>query len=296
MRTEQEILASILSVATNDEDIRAVVRTDLLPVREYLYTYNFCFIVNDIEKYDDNRVFASCFGERILLYRADQNYPEMFPNTKAHLMVFRDGITIVIHAMDKAAFLDRYNRTHEHENVWFSDTYQKILDKDNLLPDVERLEESQTLFAQVPSETEFNHTTDEFWWVLKTFIEYTLREELPSAMFYLNVAVRDLLNRMLRWYIFLQSGCPVDMGILDSHLGSLLDKDLYLLYRKTYPDADITHIWDAYDAVVTLWRQTGESVAKQCGFPYPHETETNVLAFIQNLKARKQKDQESLND
>ncbi len=289
MRTEQEILANVIAVASADENIRAVVRTELLPVRAYLYTFNFCLIVNDPGKYDGRGAFASCFGDRILLYRADRRYPDMFPDTKAHLMAFRDGITLVIHAMGRAAFLDRFNRNREHGNAWFGDTYRTILDKDGLLPPVERLEEKQTLYGHVPSEAEFGDAADEFWWVLKTFAEYTLREELPSAMFYLNTAVRDLLNQMLRWYLVLRSGRPVDLGILDSRLGVLLEEDLFLLYRKTYPDADEAHMWEALDAVVLLWRRAGQAVAAQCGFPYPEETERAMLAFIRDLRALKRR-------
>ena len=36
MRTEREIIDNIIGVAVKDESVRAVIRTDLLPVREYL--------------------------------------------------------------------------------------------------------------------------------------------------------------------------------------------------------------------------------------------------------------------
>lgn len=83
-----------MDVALKDENISAVIQTDLLPIREYLYTYNFYFIVYDVKKYNSDEVFDRCFGERILLYRGDKNYPDMFSNARAHLMVFRDGVTI----------------------------------------------------------------------------------------------------------------------------------------------------------------------------------------------------------
>lgn len=283
MRTESEVIDRVLAMAGEDDGVRAVIQTDLLPVREYLHSWNFCLIVNDVAKYDDD-VFKGRLGDRILLFRADRNYPEMFPNTRAHLMVFRDGATIVIHAMDREAFLSRYIGAQGHEDVWMGSTFRVLLDKDHSLPAVERLEETQTVFAERPSQEDFMGACDEFWWVLKTFAEYVLREELPAAMYYLNVAVRSLLNKMLRWHIVLQAGRPVDMGILDSNLEKLLDKDLFLLYRQTYPDADYAHIQEAYRAVVELWRRVGNAVAARCGFDYPQATEDNMLEFIQNLR------------
>lgn len=288
MRTESEMLSLILEAAEKDENIRAVIRTDLAPVREYLYMYNFTFIVNDIGKYDDDGVFESCFGDRILLFRGDRNYPEMFPNAKAHMMVFRDGITSAINVTDKAMFMNRYNGGQEHENVWIGDTFRKILDKDGLLPQIERLEEKQTLFAETPTEERFLGVCNEFWWVMKTFTEYTLREELLSAMFYLNVAVRDILNQMLRWHIFLREGKPVDMGILDSNMKKLLEEDMYLMYKDTYPAADIESVWKAFDAVVSLWGRAAVSVAQRCGISCPKDTEKDMLAFIHELRMQKE--------
>ena len=282
MRTEKEVIETVLNAAGSDESVRAVVRTNLVPKRAYDY-YNFCFVVNDTEKYDGDP-FADCFGERILLYRGDRNYPGLFPDgTKAHLMVFRDGTTIAVSVMGKDAFLARYHGEQNRENVWIGDTYLKILDKDHLLPEIERLDEKQTWFAETPSEEEFGGVNSEFWWVLKTFAEYALRKELPSAMFYLNTAVRDLLNRMIRWYLFLRAGQPVDMGILDCNMEKLLGEELFSLYRKTYPAADYRQIREAFDAVVQLWNTVGNDVAERCGYTYPAETEKNMLDLIRGL-------------
>lgn len=284
MRTEQEIINNVLNVAGADDNVRAVIRTNLLPQREYLYSYQFYWVVNDISKYEDDSVFETCFGERILLFRGDKNYPDMFENTKAHLMVYRDGITLVINTMGRDTFLQKFNGADKHENVWIGETYQKIMDKDNLLPKIERLTETQTIFASVPTEAEFLGTCNEFWWVLKTFAEYTLRKELPAAMFYLNVAVRDLLNRMLSWYILLREEKPVDLGILNSNFEKFLDTDLFQLYQKTYADADYEHIRQAYFAVVELWGRTGRAVAGYANIRYPEETEKNMIDFIHKMQ------------
>lgn len=82
MREEREILDSVIGYASSEDAVRAVIRTELVPVREYLYTYNFCFIVNDIAKFDDDGAFADRFGERILLFRGDKNYPKCSPAQK----------------------------------------------------------------------------------------------------------------------------------------------------------------------------------------------------------------------
>ena len=283
MRQKNEIIEKVIAVAMQDDSVRAVVRTNLLPKRDYLHSYEFYFVVTDPDKFEDD-LFESVFGERILLYRADKNYPELFPDTKAHLMVYADGITLVINAIEKNAFMSRYNRESAFSNVWIGDTFKVMLDKDNMLTQVERLEETQTLFSGTPSEEEFLGTCNEFFWVLKTFSEYTFRKELPAAMFYLNNPVRDMLNRMIRWHIYLQNETPVDMGILDSNMEKLLEKELFEIYQRTYPSAQYEQLWNSFDAVVELWHKTACSVAETCGFKYPETTEKSMIGFIQELK------------
>lgn len=283
VKSEKEITEKVLEAANGDEAVRAVFRTDLLPIREYAY-YNFCFVARGTEKYDGD-AFRTLFGDRILLYRGDKNYPELFPNgAKAHLMVFRDGTTIAITVMDRAAFLARYRGEQNRGDVWIGGTYLKIMDKDGAFPGTDRLEEKQTLFAEKPSEEEFDGINREFWWVLKTFAEYTLRKELPSAMFYLNTAVRELLNRMIRWRLFLCAGAPVDMGILDGNMEKLLDAELFSLYKDTYPAAEYGQIWKALDAAAELWTALGHDVAGRCGYAYPAETEKDMLTLIRSMK------------
>lgn len=102
-------------------------------------------------------------------------------------------------------------------------------------------------------------------------------------MFYLNNPVRDMLNKMIRWHIYLEQGKPVDMGILDSNMAGLLGDDLFAVYKKSYPSAEYEKIREAFDAVIELWHKTAVSVAEKCGFSYPEETGENMLSFIRNL-------------
>ncbi len=50
-RTEKEVIETVLDFAEKSKSVKAVIRTNLPPKREYDY-YNFCFVVDDPEKYD----------------------------------------------------------------------------------------------------------------------------------------------------------------------------------------------------------------------------------------------------
>lgn len=278
MRTEAEVINNVLEIAEKDMDVSAVIRTDLLPVRDYLYSYNFYFITTNIEKYEDNSLYKTNLGERILLFRSDRNYPEILNDAKAHLMVFKDGVTIVIKAITLDMFWERYNFSEK------GNTFQKLMDKDHILPEINNCDDSKFIFTARPTKEEFDGTCMEYYWVLKTFSEYLLRKELPAAMFYLNISVRDMLNKMMRWNIGIDHKFAVTCGILDSYFEKYLDKDLFALYLKTYPIADFKCIWGAFDAVVELFRIVGYKVAAYFGFEYPDKTEQDTLEFIRSMK------------
>ena len=55
--------------------------------------------------------------------------------------VLREGTTLAVHVMDVKTLFSRYNVEDHRENVWIGDTYQKLLDKDGILPLIDRLEE-----------------------------------------------------------------------------------------------------------------------------------------------------------
>lgn len=277
MRSELDIIENIIELGKLDSNVRAVIRTDLFPIREYQY-YNFYFIVDEMEKYDDDSLYEKDLGERILLFRSDKNYPETFHGIKAHLMVFKDGATIVIKAIELDMFMKRYQELEK------GDTFKILLDKDKILPELDNNHDSKLICVDKPSENEFHEKCMEYFWVLKTFTEYIMRRELPAAMFFLNIAVRDILDTAIRWHIGFRYDYSVSCGILNSYFEKYLDKDLFDLYKQTYPTSEYDSIWMAYDSVVKLFRQVGEGLANDFGYKYPEETERAMLELIKQMR------------
>ena len=52
MRSEAEIIKQVLDLAAADPSVRAVIRTNLLPRREFQYSYEFFFVVDDVERFE----------------------------------------------------------------------------------------------------------------------------------------------------------------------------------------------------------------------------------------------------
>lgn len=273
----------MVSYAASASNIQAVIRTNLVPVRRYLYSYEFYYIVEDIESFEEDDTFEQCFGERILLYRGDRNYPDMIDGMKAHLMVYKDGITLVINVITDEKFREKYVKKNT-ENVWISGTYEVLLDKNREYADVGKTED-ELLYYEIPTAKDFEGCCGEFFWVLKTYAEYVLREEIPAAMFYLNLSVRDVVNRMIRWYICLQNREPVELGILDSYLERYLPRDMWICYCETYACAEEASMWKALDAMAEVFHMAGEEVAACIDTVFLDRQEQDMLEFIKRLKS-----------
>lgn len=178
--------------------------------------------------------------------------------------------------------LAEYGRKNT-ENVWISGTFQVLLDKDGNYADVGRTEEN-LLFYEVPDGKEFEGCCSEFFWVLKTCAEYVLRKEIPAAMFYLNLSVRDVLNRMVRWYICLKNKRPVEPGILDSYLERYLPEEIWDGYCRTYACAEQASLWNALDEMTELFHRVGVEVAAKINTAFPDRQKQAMLDFITRLK------------
>lgn len=144
--------------------------------------------------------------------------------------------------------------------------------------------EEELLFYEIPKVKDFEGCCSEFFWVLKTYAEYVLRKEIPAAMFYLNLSVRDVLNRMVRWYICLQNKGPVGLGILDSYLERYLPEDIWEGYCRTYVCAEQIFMWDALDEMTEVFHRTAVEVAVRINTVFPDRQQQAMLDFIAWLK------------
>lgn len=277
MKSDEVIREKVLDIAKQDNDVRAVIYTHDVPLKRYIHPI-FYFIVNNLKKYDDDKMFENIIGERTVLFRGDKSYPEMHYGANAHLMIFKDGSTFAISVMTLKMFMERYNVYEK------SKPFSKLLDKDGILPQFRNFDINKFIDDYRPTQDDFIKTCDEYFWVLQTFAEHIKSESLTASMFYLNISVRDMLNRMLRWYIGTKNDFSVSCGWLDGNFKKYFDADEYKLYEGTYPIADFEEIWKALYNVVNLYHRAGIAIAEYFGYTYPEQAEIDMLRIIENIK------------
>ena len=110
------------------------------------------------------------------------------------------------------------------------------------------------------------------------------RDELPFAMTTYNTLVRDMLERMLDWYIGMQMDYAVSSGKLHKYLKRYLPADMYRTYVATYTDGDYAHFWNAIDAAYGLFRKTALLVAEHLHFIYPEKDELASKQYVWGIR------------
>ena len=133
MRTEKEMMDLILSVAQNDDRIRAVYmngsRTNPTAPKDIFQDFDIVYVVEETASFIEDKKWIDRFGEILFM-----QYPDEFPfcssdkeNSYAWLMVFTDGNR-----------LDLTVKTipHAKENILKDTLCEVLLDKDGILPSI----------------------------------------------------------------------------------------------------------------------------------------------------------------
>lgn len=281
MRNEKEMLDMIIKFANEDENIQAVVlygsRADKTVKKDMYQDYDIIFVVSEIDKYDCSDYFRECFGERVLLFRPDKAYPELFEETYVYLMLFDDENRIDL----RICSTEKFMRIHEVEEA--GQPMVKLIDKNNSLPQVSG-ESTDAFTIRMPDEKTYHDTCAEFFWELQNIGKGIMRDEISYAMFLLNVAARDMLNRMIEWHIGINNDFSVTAGKLGKHYKKYLDERSYDMYKKTYPRAEYSEVWEALMIMIELFRETAICVANEFEFIYPEESEIGMLKHLEYLK------------
>ncbi len=280
MRTEQEMLDLILSIAQADERVRAVVmngsRVNPNAHRDIFQDYDVVYYVTEVKPYWGNKDFIRPFGELMILQTPEDmgDPPADHDGRYAYLMQFLDGNRI-----------DLSLAPLEHISKVADDSLAVVLlDKDGRIPPLPAPSE-RVYLPQKPTVRQFNDCCNEFWWVSTYVAKGLWRDELTYTKSMLDTVVREEMIKMLTWYYGTQTDYQKSPGKLGKYFKQCLAPELWHQLESTYADAQPEHIWDSLFAMGDLFRQTARSVAAYCGYEYPEQDYRNVTAHLRHVRA-----------
>ena len=280
MRNEQEMLDLILSVAENDDNIRAVImngsRVNPHVKKDPFQDFDIVYFVKAVEPYKRNQAFIRPFGDLMIL-QTPEDMVDPPPENDGHytyLMQFLDGNRI-----------DLSFYSLENIDTCIADSLTVVLlDKDSLIPELPSPSDRDYL-PQKPTAKLFDDCCNEFWWVSVYVAKGLWRDELTYAKQTLDVYVREQLMKMLVWYFGIQSDFQESPGKMGKYLKEYLEPEIWRQLENTYADWQPEHIWESLFSMGNLFRQLAQYVARHFGFNYPEQDDNNVTIFLQHIKS-----------
>jgi aminoglycoside 6-adenylyltransferase len=278
MRSEQEMLDLILTTARNDPRVRAVVmngsRVNPKARRDFFQDYDVVYVVTEKESFLADPGWIRIFGELMIMQLPDEmvDPPGVGADHYGYLMQFADGnrIDLSLYPVDK---LDQM----EDDSLTLV-----LLDKDGIFPQFDPPNDSGYI-PKPPTAKAFFDCTNEFWWVCPYVAKGLWRREIVYAKQMLDNYVREQLDKMLGWYVGVQSDFQISIGKCGKYLETCLEPELWQQLLRTYSDADYQHTWEALFAMTELYRHIAMRVAEHFGFSYPHGDDQRVSAHLQHI-------------
>ena len=279
MRSEHEMLDLILSVAQDDQRIRAVIlngsRANPNAPRDIFQDFDVVYFITEMAPFVRNLGWIARFGERMILQLPDDmTDPPPDPSEGyAYLIQFPDGNRIDLTICPLNAIP---NQIADSQTIL-------LLDKDGIVPPLAPPSDRDTLPIP-PTAKAFADCCNEFWWVAPYVAKGLWRAEITYAKHNLDHYCRDMLEKMLRWHIGLRTGFTANPGKLGKYFQRYLEPELWELLLQTYANADYTQNWDSLFAMCALFRQVAIPLGEHYAFDYPFADDRRVFAHLQHVR------------
>ncbi|HZG59742.1 MAG TPA: aminoglycoside 6-adenylyltransferase [Anoxybacillus sp.] len=280
MRNEKEMLNLIINTAKNDERIRAVLmngsRVNPNAKKDFFQDYDIVYIVNDIESFTSDHSWVDIFGERIMMQMPEDMVlpPAINDGRFIYLMWLKDGNRIDLTLIP----LEKMNELIKPDSL-----SKVLLDKDGIIRSLPPSSDKDYHIKR-PSEKEFVDSCNEFWWICMNIAKGLWREELTYTMFMYEQINRNVLIRMMEWYIGIKTNFTKSTGKLGKYFEDFLEKDEWNEFIATYTDANYENIWKALFNMCDLFRKIAIKVADHFEFEYPYDDDKNVTAHLKHIK------------
>lgn len=266
LRSEQEMMTTLLDFAANDHRIRLVTlegsRTNQQIPPDSFQDYDVSYFVTDIDSFKANDEWLQGFGDRLMMQKPEdmELFPPELGNWFSYLMLFEDGNKVDLTLIP----------VEERENYFAQSDglVQVLLDKDALLPKDVTANDRQ-YWIKRPTAGEFDDCCNEFWMVSTYVVKGLARQEILFAIDHLHGIARPNLLRMMAWQIGAEQGYTFSLGKNYKFIHRYLPKEDWEQLLSTYSQSGYPAMWHSLFTCYALFRKYSTAVSVSLGYQYP---------------------------
>lgn len=266
MRTETEMFDVILQTAKVlqvDAVAMSGSRTNPKAPKDEFQDYDIVYIVDDLDNLTSNLSWLDQFGKRIVEQEVTLGHRRLF------LMLFEDGNRIDLTLCPK-----------EDINEWVDSEagFTVLVDDKGLF---ESYSSSPGRFWIHPaSETDFEKSCNEFWWVSAYVVKGICRKQVIYATDHLYGICQQELLKILAWQVASDRG-TVEIGknykYLFNYFLSEKEKEFFALLDFSSLDK----ITQSLLATMQIFHQEAQSLAQKMGFKYEKEVAEKMIEYAE---------------
>ena len=264
MRTDQEMLELILGTAKKlqvDAVALSASRTDTKAPKDEFQDYDVVYVVDDLDNLTSDLAWLDQFGTRII----EQH--NILGNRRLYLMLFEDGNRIDLTLCPK-----------EHIQEWVdSETgFTVLVDEKGLFESYSP--SPQRFWTSPASETDFEKTCNEFWWVSAYVVKGICRKQVIYATDHLYGICQQELLKILAWKVARDRGV-VDIGKNYKYLFQYLPTEKEKEFSALLDFSSIEKITQSLLATMEFFHQEAQSLARKMGFKYEKEVADKMMRY-----------------
>ena len=266
MRTETEMLDAISQIAKSLQ-VEAVAmsgsRTNPKAPKDEFQDYDVIYVVDDLDNLTSDLAWLDQFGKRII----EQH--NVLEHRHLYLMLFEDGNRIDLTLCPK---------DHMQEWVDSEAVFTVLEDKKGIFetysPSLERF------WTSPASETDFEKSCNEFWWVSAYVVKGICRKQAIYATDHLYGICQQELLKLLAWQVAADKG-TVDIGKNYKYLFQYLPTEKEKEFSNLLAFSSVEKLTQSLFATMQLFHREAQILAQKMGFAYDKEVAEKMMRYAE---------------
>ena len=266
MRTETEMMNLILQIAESlkvDAVALSGSRTNDHAPKDKFQDYDVVYLVDNLENLISDLSWLDQFGNRLI----EQH--NILGNRRLYLMLFEDGNRIDLTLCPK---------DHIQEWVDSEAVYTVLVDEKGLFESYSP--SPQRFWIHPASETDFEKSCNEFWWVSAYVVKGICRKQLIYATDHLYGICQQELLKILAWQVARDRGA-VDIGKNYKYLFNSLPAEKEKEFSNLLDFSSLEKIAQTLFATIQLFHQEAQRLAQKMGFDYDKEVAEKMIKYAE---------------
>ena len=266
MRAETEMLDLILQTAKTLQ-VKAVAmsgsRTNQNAPKDEFQDYDVVYVVDDFDNLMSDLSWLDYFGKRIIEQEV------VLGQRRLYLMLFEDGNRIDLTLCPK-----------EHMKEWVDSESKFIVLEDEKGLFAPYSPTPQRYWTSPASETDFEKSCNEFWWVSAYVVKGICRKQVIYATDHLYGICQQEFLKILAWQVASARG-KVDIGKNYKYLFQYLPAEKEKEFSNLLDFSSIEKLSQSLLATMQLFHREAQRLAQKLGFDYDKEVAEKMIEYAE---------------